>query len=156
MRLAQINVAEALGPLDGPVMAEFMANLDRINALAAASPGYVWRLQDASGNATGLVTPFGPGMITNLTVWDDVEDLRRFTYKTEHAGFIRRRKEWFAPLDGPHMALWWVADDRLPDLIEAKARLAWLASRGPTPHAFTFARAFDTKGLPLGKGARAA
>ena len=109
-----------------------------------------------SGNATGLDTPFGGDMITNLTVWDDVEDLRRFTYKTEHAGFIRRRKEWFGPLDGPHMALWWVAEDRLPDLNEAKARLERLASKGPTPDAFTFARAFDAEGVPIRKSARAA
>ena len=74
--LAQLNIARPRAPLDDPIMAEFMANLERINALGDASPGFVWRLQDDSGNATALEQPFGPEMIVNMTVWEDVEALR--------------------------------------------------------------------------------
>ena len=44
--LAQINLARAVDDLDKPAMAEFMAALDKVNAIAAKSPGYVWRLVD--------------------------------------------------------------------------------------------------------------
>lgn len=42
--LAQLNVASMKYPLDSPEMADFANNLDRINALAEASPGFAWRL----------------------------------------------------------------------------------------------------------------
>jgi hypothetical protein len=152
--LAQLNIARPRAALDHPVMAEFMANLDRINALAETLPGYVWRLQDASGNATAVASPFGEGVIVNLTLWLSVEDLRQFTYKTEHAGFIRRRKEWFGDLDGPHLVLWWVPAGHRPGADEAQARLELLAARGPTPAAFIFSRAFDPLGTPLRRAPR--
>lgn len=147
--LAQLNIARPRAALDDPLMAEFMANLERINALAETSPGYVWRLQDDSGNATAIASPFGEDVIVNLTVWSSVEHLRLFTYKTQHAGFVRRRKEWFGELDGPHLVLWWVPAGHRPGLDEAKARLELLAAHGPTSRAFIFSRAFDPVGAPL-------
>ncbi|MCB1883335.1 MAG: DUF3291 domain-containing protein [Geminicoccaceae bacterium] len=156
MHLAQLNVGVPQGALDGPVMAEFMGNLDRINALAETSIGYVWRLRDESGNATAIESPFGPGVIVNLTVWRDVESLRIFTYRTEHALFLRRRRAWFKETAGPFMALWWVPEGHRPRLLEAKARLDALAKHGPTPESFTFTRAFRPDGAVLGKGERMA
>lgn len=152
--LAQLNIARPRAALDDPALAEFMANLDRINALAEAMPGFVWRLQDESGNATALTSPFGEGVIVNLTLWRGVEDLRRFTYRTEHAGFVRRRKEWFAELGGPYLVLWWVPAGHRPGLDEAKQRLEHLAAHGPTPEAFIFSRAFDPTGMPLRRETR--
>src|SRR5579864_2110665 len=52
--LAQLNIGIIRGPMDSPVMAEFAANLERINALAERSPGFVWRLQTPAGNATDI------------------------------------------------------------------------------------------------------
>lgn len=148
-QLAQLNIARPRGPLDGPVMAEFMANLDRINGLGDASPGFVWRLQDDGGNATALAQPFGAEIIVNLTVWQDVESLRAFAFRGEHATFLRRRGEWFEKLPGPPSVLWWVPAGHRPTLAEAKKRLDRLASFGPTATAFTFARAFAADGAPL-------
>ena len=145
-QLAQLNIARPRGPLDGPVMAEFMANLERINGLGDASPGFVWRLQDEDGNATALEQPFGPDIIVNLTVWQDIEALRAFAFRGEHAAFLRRRAEWFAKLAGPPGVLWWIPAGHRPTLGEAKARLDLLAASGPTAAAFTFARAFATDG----------
>ena len=147
--LAQLNIARPRAALDQPMMAEFVASLERVNALAEASPGFVWRLQDESGNATAIASPFGEGVIVNLTLWRSVEHLRLFTYKTEHAGFVRRRKEWFGELDGPHLVLWWVPAGHRPGLDEAKARLKRLGAYGPTPEAFVFSRAFGPEGMPL-------
>jgi Domain of unknown function (DUF3291) len=50
-QLAQINIARMVAPLTDPVMADFVANLKPINALAEASPGFVWRFQTEQGDA---------------------------------------------------------------------------------------------------------
>lgn len=151
--LAQLNVARPRGPLDGPVMAEFMASLERINGLGDASPGFVWRLQGDDGNATGLEQPFGADIIVNLTIWQDVEALRAFVFRSEHVTFLRRRAEWFAKLAGPPAVLWWVPAGHRPTLAEAKERLERLAAHGPTAAAFTFAHALGPDGMPLRKAA---
>ena len=147
--LAQLNIARPRGPLDSPVMAEFMANLDRINALGDASPGFVWRLQGEDGNATALEQPFGPDIIVNLTVWQDIGSLRAFAHRGEHVAFLRRRAEWFERLAGPPAVLWWVPAGHRPTLPEAKARLDRLTHRGPSADAFTFAHPFGADGEPL-------
>ena len=144
--LAQLNIARPRAPLDDPLMAEFMANLERINALGDASPGFVWRLQDDSGNATALEQPFGPEMIVNMTVWEDAEALRAFVFRSEHTGFLRRRAEWFDKPSGPISVLWWVPAGHRPSLAEARSRLDRLAELGPTPEAFSFARTFAADG----------
>ena len=51
-QIAQLNVARAVAPLGDPRLADFMALLDEVNRLAERSPGFVWRLQGESGNAT--------------------------------------------------------------------------------------------------------
>ena len=130
-------------------MAEFMANLERINGVGDASPGFVWRLQGEDGNATGLEQPFGPEIIVNMTVWTDVESLRAFVFRSEHVAFLRRRAEWFEKLDGPPTVLWWVPAGHRPTL--ARRRPGWTSSprRGPSPAAFTFAHAFGADGALL-------
>jgi Domain of unknown function (DUF3291) len=149
LHLAQLNVARPRAPLDSPVMAEFMANLERVNALGDASPGFVWRLQGEDGNATEREQPFGPEIIVNMTVWRDVESLRAFVFRGEHVAFLCRRGEWFTKLDGRPTVLWWVPAGHPPTLDEAKRRLERLARGGPTPAAFTFAHAFGADRLPL-------
>ena len=52
MQLAQVNVGRLRAPTESPEIAEFVAALDRINALADRSPGFRWRLSaDTSGPA---------------------------------------------------------------------------------------------------------
>lgn len=141
--LAQLNVAHLRQPLDHPDTADFVAGLDPINARAEQSPGFVWRLQDESGNATGIESPGDPDRILNLSVWESVETLREFTRSSDHIGFVRRRLEWFEPREGPHLVLWWVPRGHRPTTAEADDRLARLALDGPTEDAFTFASAFS-------------
>ncbi|MFG1648171.1 DUF3291 domain-containing protein [Amycolatopsis sp. NPDC049252] len=135
-QLAQLNIARLSAPLDSPELAGFVERLPEINGLAERSPGYVWRLQDESGDATGL-RPFGPDIVVNLTVWQSVETLRDFTYRTAHVEPLRRRREWFVPLDGPHLVLWWIPADAIPTVEEAAKRLDSLRRNGPSPEAFT-------------------
>ena len=148
--LAQLNIARLRAPLDDPALADFVAQLPEINALAEASPGYVWRLQDDSGDATAL-RPFGPDVIVNLTVWESVDTLRAFTYRTGHLAPLRRRRDWFVPLDAPHLVLWWIPAGTLPDVPEAAARLDALCHHGPSADAFTLREPFpapDLSALP--------
>ncbi|MGH6947278.1 MAG: DUF3291 domain-containing protein [Kiloniellales bacterium] len=140
--LAQLNVARALAPLDDPKLADFMAALDRINALADAAPGFVWRLQGDSGNATDIRHDQDPNLLVNLSVWEGSEPLFDYVYKSAHSAVMARRREWFEKRAGPHLVLWWLPAGALPSVNEAMARLARLAAEGPTPAAFTFKQRF--------------
>lgn len=141
-QLAQLNIATLLAPLASPQLYDFAANLERINALAEAAPGFVWRLKDEAGDATAF-RPFGDDVIVNMSVWQDIDTLADFAYRSEHVDFFRRRREWFARMDTPAQVLWWVPHGHRPTLAEAADRLAQLAKHGPGPAAFTFARRFD-------------
>ncbi|WP_342619032.1 DUF3291 domain-containing protein [Rhodoferax sp. GW822-FHT02A01] len=140
-QLAQLNIAQMRTPMDSPEMADFVANLDRINALADSAPGFVWRLAGDDGNATAF-RPFGEDTLVNLSVWDNVDALGAFVYKTAHVEIMKRRKEWFDRMEQAYMVLWWVPADHRPDEAEAKDRLQTLRTLGPTDKAFTFKQPF--------------
>jgi hypothetical protein len=144
--LAQLNVAAPRGPLDSGVMAEFMANLERINAIAEASPGFVWRLQTDDGNATAL-RPMGDDVIVNMSVWRDVAALSDYVHKSGHVEYLKRRREWFERIAEAYVVLWWVPKGHRPTVEEGVARLLMLRERGPGPEAFTFRNAFAPPAL---------
>ena len=50
--IVQANIARMRAPMDDPKMAGFVERLEPLNALADASPGFVWRLQTEEGDAT--------------------------------------------------------------------------------------------------------
>lgn len=139
--LAQLNIAQMKYPLESAGMADFVANLDRVNALADDSPGFIWRLQDEDGDATGI-RYFGPETLVNMSVWRDVASLHDFVYRSAHAAIMSRRKEWFERMREAYTVLWWVPRGKVPGLDEASHRLERLRSRGPTAAAFTFKKAF--------------
>lgn len=147
--LAQINIARAKAPMDSPVMAGFVNALDEVNAIADRSPGFVWRLQTASGNATDVRAYDDPQMLVNLTVWESPEALRAYVYQSLHRKFFARREEWFEQLAGAHVALWWIPSGTIPDILDAKARLEHLERHGESPRAFTFGRLFGPDGQPV-------
>jgi hypothetical protein len=140
--LAQLNVAVMKAPLESPLLSDFVASLDRINRLAEESPGFVWRLQSDSGDATAF-RPLGEHVLVNLSVWSDVGALSRYVYRSAHVEVMRRRRDWFERSDAAHMVLWWVPAGHRPTVEEALARLETLRARGPSPDAFTFAQAHD-------------
>ena len=140
--LAQLNIGVIRGPMDSPVMAEFAANLERINAIADGAPGFVWRLQTDDGNATSIRAFDDENLLLNMSVWRDVESLIGFVYRTAHSDFLRRRREWFERMKDAYMVLWWVPAGHRPTLEEAVSRLELLRRGGPTAQAFTFRNAF--------------
>jgi heme-degrading monooxygenase HmoA len=146
--LAQLNIGVIRGPMDSPIMAEFAANLARINALAESSPGFVWRLQTEAGDATALRPFDDPNQLLNMSVWSDTDALRRFVYRSAHADILKRRREWFEPLSAAIMVLWWVQRGHRPSVEEAIERLARLRAGGPTADAFTFRQTFPPPDAP--------
>jgi hypothetical protein len=136
--IAQLNVARALAPLDSPVMAGFVDRLAEVNALAEASPGFVWRLQGEGGTSSELQVSDDPLFLVNLTVWRSLDDLHAYTYRSEHRTVFKRRYEWFERRPTPSVVLWWQPAGTIPTVAEALARLRRLEELGPTPDAFTF------------------
>lgn len=136
--LAQLNIARLSAPIDSPALADFVAELDRINQLAENSSGFVWRLQSDSGNATDVEHPFGVHFIANLSVWLTVEDLHNYVYRTAHAQIMSRRKEWFEKMSNAYSVLWWIPAGHRPSLPEARQKLELLKTHGPCPDFFTF------------------
>lgn len=142
VQLAQVNIGRMKAPLESPTMEGFVARLDEINALADRSPGFVWRLQTTEGNATYLRPYDDDRILFNMSVWETIDALRDYVYKSAHVELLRQRQEWFAAFGGMYLALWWVPAGHRPSVDEAKKRLAHLAANGPTPFAFTFREPF--------------
>ena len=146
-QLAQINIGRLVAPSGDPQVAGFFAELDRINALAEASPGFVWRLQGDGNSATDLQPTPDPQLIVNMSVWEDAAVLFDFVYRTAHTPVMAQRRQWFARFDGAYQALWWIAAGTEPTVDEGLARL-WLLDRfGPSERAFTFKARFPAPGL---------
>ena len=137
MHLAQINIGRFRYPTDDPRMAGFMDNLDRVNAIADKMPGFVWRLQDESGNATAIDgSVFGLDMAVNMSVWETPEALERFVWQTVHKRFYNRKPDWFSTMTDQHFAMWWIEPGHVPTLEEAAAKLSYLRENGPSDEAF--------------------
>jgi hypothetical protein len=140
--LAQYNLARLVAPLDDPLIADFVAALDRVNRLGDCSPGFVWRHQTEDGNSTSIRVRGDPLIIINFTVWEDAESLFEFTYRSDHAEAYRRRREWFEVPAEAHLVLWWIPAGYEPTVDEGEERLDYLRAHGPTAHAFTFKQRF--------------
>lgn len=141
--IVQANIAQMRAPLDDPMMAGFNERLEPLNALADESPGFVWRLQTEEGDATEIDV-FGDELVLfNMSVWESVDALESYVYKSNHVNAVQKRAEWFErPAKSPFV-LWWIEAGEIPTIEEGKARLEKLWSDGPTADAFTFRHRFD-------------
>ncbi|RPF52467.1 DUF3291 domain-containing protein [Vibrio crassostreae] len=148
MKLAQLNIALAKYPLDAPEIKEFVDNLELVNGIAESSEGFVWRLKDESGDATNIQAFDDPNMIVNMSVWDSVDSLKDFMFRTHHRDFMRRKGDWFHRLPEDTYVLWWIEEDHIPTLEEAIERLEHLREIGDTPYAFTFKTNFTESKAP--------
>ena len=156
--VAQVNIGRLVAPLDSPQLADFVAMLDPVNAVADTAPGFVWRLQTEDGNSTALrafeddAEGADGGILLNMSVWETVEDLAAFAYGDAHRVVLRRRREWFEQLKDAYMAVWWIPRGHIPTIHEAEERVQHLRAHGPTPYAFTIRVHFpspDSGAAPL-------
>ena len=143
-KLAQLNIGRLIAPLDDRRIAGFVAQLDTINRLAEASPGFVWRLKSEDGNATDFRWNDDPQVIVNLSVWEAVEALHRFVYQTQHLQVLRDRALWFEKPSLPQACLWWVPSEHKPGLVEARAKLEHFQMHGSAPEVFWFSKPYPT------------
>lgn len=152
MQLAQLNIAEGVVDMDSPQMQPFTGRIDAINALADRADGFIWRLTDDDADVDGALSLRLPGdskTLVNMSIWENVEALFSFVYKTAHAKVMTDNRDNFVDMPKQHFVLWWVEDGHIPDLIEAKERLDHLRDNGPSPRAFTFALPFSADGKPM-------
>ena len=136
--IAQFNIANARYPLTDSRMDGFTSNLEQINSLAEASPGFVWRLQSDSGNATDILIGDDPNLIPNMSVWDSVENLFDFAYRSAHRLIVAERRNWFQRPNGAYQVLWWIPAGSEPTVDQGLEKLALLDQKGPSQQAFTF------------------
>jgi len=151
--LAQANIGRIRAPLEDPLMDGFRSQLDVINALADRAPGFVWRLQTDAGNAMGIRPVADERMAINMSVWESLDALQAFVYRSAHVGPLRDRSQWFEPIEGPILVNWWIPAGHIPTVAEALERLQYLKERGPSPHAFTFRKPFPAPDGELGDAA---
>ena len=140
--LAQINIARLVAPIDDPGIADFVSQLDAINALAEGATGFVWRLQSSSGNATDIAYDDDPFVIVNMSVWQSVESLRDYVYNSGHIAVFRDRAKWFEKTSLPSYCLWWVPEGHVPTVAEGRERLEHYRKHGATPWSFWFKQQF--------------
>jgi len=143
MHLAQLNIARPKFPMDSFGMADFVNNIEPINTIAENSPGFIWRLKDDTGNATSIHIFNDPGLIVNMSVWQDIASLKQFMFKTHHIDFLKRKKEWFVPLDCASYVMWWIEEGHIPTVAEAEERLVHLREQGESDYAFSFKHSFN-------------
>ncbi|MFI9594824.1 DUF3291 domain-containing protein [Nonomuraea sp. NPDC052265] len=158
MHLAQLNVAHLRAPIDAPELAEFVDLLEPVNAVADEAPGFVWRMKESESDPTATVVhDYGDHLLINFSLWESLETLWDFAYRSVHLGVLRRRREWFLRVAEPYMVMWWVPEGHIPSLAEGMRRLERLKTEGPSPEAFTFKDSYDSSeaaSLPAAAEAR--
>ena len=132
--LASFNLARSKGAKDDPIMAEFFAQVDRMNALAERMPGFVWRNTDNANFSEGLAED--PLILSTLSVWEDVGSLHKYVFNTIHRQMYERRHEWFEVFDGPYMVFWHIDPGHEPEMGEGFEKLDQITKNGPSSNAF--------------------
>ena len=135
--LAQLSIAHTKAPLDDPLMAGFLSQIEQVYSVADHAPGFVWQLQVEDGSLT-MYSTGDPRIIVTMTVWKSIAALHDFVYRSDHLDPLRERTQWFEKLDEPSLVLWWIPHDSRPRVEQGMARLKYLRRHGPTSKAFTF------------------
>lgn len=140
--IATSNVARMLAGYEDAAMAGFLERLDPVNAVADASPGFIWRYESGDEESEE-VRVFGDKQILfNMSVWESIEALEKFAYQSVHLEVLQKKSNWFERPTRTPLVLWWVKAGHVPSVVEAKERFDVLWRDGPTPIAFTFKERF--------------
>lgn len=140
--LAQCNIVKLKAPLDSPIVAGFVAALEPINALADSAPGFVWRLKTDGGDATSIRVFADDQILLNMSVWESMEALSNYVYRSGHKDVLRQRRQWADRFEGVQAAMWWIRAGTVPEPSEAVVRLDHLSRVGASAYAFTFRTIF--------------
>lgn len=135
-----MNIAQARDTMESETMKGFVDRLDEINTLADTAVGFVWRLHTEDGDATTIQAFDDPMLIVNMSVWEDIDSLKNYVYKSVHVELIQDRDAWFSKIKHAHQVLWWVPAGHVPTVQEGQERLELLQKNGSNQDAFTFSK----------------
>ena len=94
MHLATANAATIITSYEDPSMADFVAQLDAVNASADAAAGFVWRFVEDEGDSAEIARVFASERVLfNMSVWESVDTLEAWVYSGQHLDVVRRRAE---------------------------------------------------------------
>ena len=82
--ISQANIALGRALLNDPIMQDFVNQLEYINSVADKSQGFIWRLQTEDGDATSVEVLDNPLIIFNMSVWESIENLYDYVYRSDH------------------------------------------------------------------------
>lgn len=140
--LATSNVSRMLAGYEDAIMAGFVERLEPVNAIADASPGFVWRYESDDIEPEEVQVFDDKLILFNMSVWESVETLEKFAYQSLHLEVLQKKSNWFERSTRAPLVLWWVQAGHIPSVPEAKERFDLLWRDGPTPAAFTFKKRF--------------
>ena len=150
-RLAHMNYGRLRAPLDDDTMREFRMAIGPINTLAQGTPGFYWSFDNDIPSERDDVELLrtDPLIMPQLSVWNNLESLKHFAFRSGHFMYYKRKKEWFCEIEGPYAVCWWWQQQQqqqqegmiMPTLKEAFDRLKYLKDHGPSEIAFDFATA---------------
>jgi len=144
--LAVMNVAKLRAPLEDTLMDEFRHAIEPINLLAERSPGFVWMYIDDYSKEINIPELQQDALLMpQLSVWTDASSLMHFVFKSGHAMYYKRKREWFEPVSIPYSACWWhemsdhdETEESMPTLQQAFERLRALRENNGVPDSFAF------------------
>jgi hypothetical protein len=149
--LAQVNVAHMRATPSDSVRVGLVSRIADLNQLAEESAGFVWRLSETAATPNALQV-FEPDVrpcdlnrfFYSLSVWECMDDLRAYVYRSAHAAMLGDRQRWMRDLAPASLALWYIPVGHRPTMAESVARLRYFHAHGPTEWACTFRRFFQT------------
>lgn len=139
MHLAELNIARWKVDPSDPRAADFLNAIDKVNAAAERTEGFVWRLVGEADNALDVDAFDDPMVLVNMSVWETPEHLEHYVWNTVHKRIYQRKAEWFEVMDTQHFVMWWVEEGHVPSLTEAKDRLTHFNDHGNSDYAFDWA-----------------
>ena len=158
-RVAVMTIGILRAPYGDPQVQGFWDRVPSTFATAETSRGFVARLSLDDGadikieqeprkakplrfqdNAFDGRTP------ETFSLWQDLESLFAFTYRSFHGDVFKQRKAWTVHGSWPSYVVWWVQDDHTPSPKEALERYEHLDRAGPSPEAFDFKHPFGPDG----------
>ena len=136
MAIAQMNWGRLKYPLNDERMIEFSESLNNVYSIAENHTGFIWRIPDNKVEVQLINLEFDEFISSTVSVWDNMESLKDYTFNSLHGVYLKRSSEWFEKVDGPQLVIWNVKNDDCPTFKESFERLAHLKINGPTDYAY--------------------
>ena len=136
MPIAQMNWGRIKYDLHDKRMVEFTQSLAMVYNLAESHPGFIWRIPDNKAKSQLSNLGFDKFISATISVWNNIDTLKDYTYNSLHGKYLKRSSEWFEKIDGPQLVIWNCEKDAQPNFKDSFDRLENLKNKGPTDYAY--------------------